>query len=150
MAVKIEQVFFTDVYEELLPLFKAHWVELYIKGGPENLLVNYGFYRDMEAIGQYVGLVAKDGDKLIGYLSCLISNPPHHADITSGLVDCMYLDANSRKGSLGMRMIKKCEEVLKKQDVDFMQIATNVKKDLSKLMCRMDYVPMDIIYSKKL
>lgn len=142
--------------EELIPLFKKHWEEIGMVGSEGlSLNINEDYYKALNACGQYLAIgLRNDDDKLIGYLSLMVYNHPHHEGTNFALTDCFIVDKDYRGLSVFksiIKMFKLAEKILIQEfNVTHMQFVCSVGKDLTPLAKRMGYIPSDIMFIKKL
>lgn len=145
-----KEIGFSECYDELLPMFKKQWEtsgEFIFK----ELKLDVGQYVYLENIGLHKGLVAMDGDKIIGYISLLMSYHLHHRGKKIATTCCFYVDEEYRTKHVGKDLIKFAEKHMKeKYQVDYLQLITNKNKPMHSYMKYLGYDLTDYLFVKEL
>lgn len=87
--------------------------------------------------GRLVILTVRDDGAMIGYLITVVIAHLHSRMIKSAFEEGLYLAPEYRKGTLGIRVIKFMEEVLKSLGVRRVYYTNRPQRDLSKLYARL-------------
>ena len=121
-------------------------------GQPYNKHYYKGFWESLEedGVGQFFGSFDAD-DKLIGVLAAMLVDDCFNGD-TIANEHFWYVDPEHRRGSHGIKLFKKfiawSEEVGAKR-ISMVHLASLNAEKLGKLYERMDFVPLEIHYIKK-
>lgn len=147
MNIKSEEVTY-ELFEEILQLLKDHKDEISSLG--ERLNPNILGYTKMYHQDFYRIIVARDDDnKIIGYISYIIYEHPHHRGTRVAHQDMVYLVKSSRKGFNALSLIKKSEEIIKESNIKYIIQHSSLKNDISKLFERLKYKECDRVFLKE-
>lgn len=133
---------------ELAPLFERHYAELAPEGGV-NVLTT-GPYLNLQALGILRVFTARQAGELIGYSFFTVVRNPQYGDALHSKLDLLFLRPESRKGSLGMRFMRWCDEQLAASGVEFAYRHLNVKNDHGALLKRLGYALHEHVYTRRL
>lgn len=103
----------------------SNWGEEYTQRG-EIPNLSKERYMEYERVGYYIQFVAKDGNKLAGYLGMYITNSMHTQELIAD-EDILYMKPEYRGGMGSVRFLKFAEGFLKAKGVK--SICVTVKKD---------------------
>ena len=150
MTLLFKEIGFSECCEELMPMFKKQWEtsgDFIIK----DLKLDIGQYLYLENIGLHKGIVAMDGDKIVGYISLLLSHHLHHRGVKLATTCCFYVDESYRKDNVGAKLIKFAEQHLKeKHGIEYLQLITNKNAPMKNYMTRLGYELSDYLFIKEL
>lgn len=113
-------------------------------------------YLEFERAGWLYMVTARDGGKLVGYITVLVYPHLHHKDTKWAFVDVMYLSPENRKGWLGVRMIRHLEKGLTKLGAKVAWFGTkkHVKnknaRGVGEILTFLGYGEVETIYAKVL
>ena len=145
-----KEMSFSECYEELMPMLQKQWEtsgDLIIK----ELKVDVAQYLYLENIGLHKSIVAMDGDKIVGYISLLVSHHLHHRGVKIATTCCFYIDENYRKNKVGLNLIKFTENHMKeKYGMEYLQLITNKNAPMKDYMERLGYGLSDYLFIKEL
>ena len=108
---------FSDVAEEILPLFVKHWREVGTEQDRIPLDVDVRRLLQDERNGHLGVVAARHEGKLVGYVVILMGQHPHHASTRWAQFDGFWLDPAFRKGLAGYRMLRGAVIALRKKGV---------------------------------
>lgn len=139
-------VFYPDGKE----LLYKHWREIaHYDDIP--LDVDEEAYRRVEQSGMLRIFVARQGGKIVGYAVFIVRYNPHYMGSLQANEDVIYVDPACRRSTIGLRLIRHCDEALAAEGV---QVAFHhVKRahpTLGTILQRRGYEIVDIIYAKRL
>lgn len=149
-SLKIEIGSYADFkacYDDLL---KPHWEE---SAKNKHLMVlnpDWNRYKFLEDTGGLLTLCAYVEDKMVGYSCNIITNHLHYSDLKTGYNDLIFIHKDYRNTPLGLRLIRRTEEELKKLDVKIMIWHAKEGTSLDKILPRMKCKVQEIMYSKEL
>lgn len=152
MSLTFKEVQFADVHQSLEHLFQMHWKELRQVAGPDRLDIAYETYVQMEKLGFYHMFAVTDEDKLVGYVSTILSPALHHKTKLYAETDCFYVDPLYRNSGIGFKLLSFAEGLLKdKYGVGYFRIVVNANfKQIIPLVEKLGFEECDIVYQKKL
>jgi GNAT superfamily N-acetyltransferase len=146
--------FRTEDFVEKVPMlqdmFKDHWDEL---AKNKQLMVLKPFmeaYENMEAAGKLLSIFVYDDSEIVGYSINIITPHLHYADVIMGANDIFFLSKDYRKGTLGLRLIKKTEEEMTLRGVNLVMWHAKENSEFSKILALKKYNVQEIMYSKVL
>lgn len=154
--MKIIRGDFTSNKDRMLHLFKNHWEEIGMYGSDHlDLDVNVEYYESLDKQKRFLGIgLENDTNSMIGYMSISIYGHPHHKSVIFAYVDCLYIKPEYRDSHTWIwmkRMFEFAEKILKEEyNVTYIQSSSSVKKDLTKLMERMDYTESEKVFLKRI
>lgn len=107
-------------------------------------------YRALESSGALFTVTARNGEELIGYAVFIVWQHRHYRRELLGANDLVFLRADHRKGSAGVRLIQESKRLLKDAGVTFVTFHAKPGSTLSKLLERLDCQSMEIVHGQKL
>lgn len=142
-----EEVVTEDLYKECEPLFLKHKEEINTLNSA--LSVEPWEYVRAYRLGSFVFFTIRENNKVIGYSGYQIYKHSYDGKKTADQ-HLLYLLPEYRKGLLGVKLIKFCENRLKEKEVVHLLQHTSKIKDLGKLFQRLGYTECEVTYSKEL
>lgn len=137
-----------DVWDEIMPLLKAHWHEIaHYKDIP--LEPDYSVYKELEDKGALRLYVARLDGRIIGYSAYFLRYHPHYKSSLQAVQDIIYVDP-AHRGGVGRRLIKHCDECLRSEGVQVVYQHMKAANSFGKLLERMGYELQELTYSKRL
>ena len=149
-----ETTFATEVLtaallEEMKPLFADHFAEIQsVQGYP--LRPNYEAYLSFETQGLLKVFTVRSETKLVGYSVFFVKRSLHFTDLFEAVHDLLFVHPDYRRGSLGYRFIKWCDDELKSLGVKMVFQNVSYARDFSPLLKRLGYQIIDVIYARRL
>lgn len=137
-----------SLMDEMEVLWNNHWEEIANYQKKIKLSVDKEWYKEMQDVGLYQTITVRDDGTLIGYIGFVISTHPHYRDNIFASMDNVFIHKDYRKGTIGIKLFKEAEKLLKELGVDIILMRSKVHFDLSKIFEYMDYIPMEKTYSK--
>jgi len=146
--MKFQQESIAECFDEAMPLMEEHWEEIaHYKDVP--LEPDYEFYLAAETAALLRVYTARnDEGKLIGYAVYFIRRAPHYKSVVYGVQDVLFISKGHR--GTGGRFILWCDEQLKLDGVNFVFHHIKAKHNFGKLLERLGYNLIDLIYSRRL
>lgn len=144
--------------DEAMPLLEQHYREL-SSNQDIPLEVNFDVYRAMEESGTLALFTARRHKRpgwtgtapLVGYAAFLLSKNPHYNSSLQALQDVLYIAPCYRGGGLGLQLIKYAEHELRQRGVQLVYHHQKLAHPaLGKLLEKLDYQPVEQIWSKRL
>jgi len=148
--MKIEEIKLTDHINEMWILFSLHREELATNKALMILKPDWDTYRNLEKLDKLLTLALYDRALIVGYTVTLIYKNMHYSDLIDAFNDVLYLHPKYRKGSFGLRLIRKTEEEARKRGAKRMLWHGKVDTVFSSLMPKLGYSVQDIIFGRDL
>lgn len=143
---------FLAIYEELLPLFHSHWMELGPFRDRMPLSPNLQIYTFLETSGELLTLTARHDRRLVGYLIAKTGPGLHYSLTNQAITDLPYVHPEFRGRGIVIRLFKAAEAEFRKQGVGPWFAGSKVNSPLHASMDRvlrhMGMTPQDVQYSK--
>lgn len=149
-----------ELLEEMLPLLERHWRE--VAHFPDiPLEVDAAAYHAAEANGALRIYTVRrlwvlPGEPfhaqawvLIGYAAFFVRHSPHYASSVQASQDVIYVDPSAR-GSTGAQLIRFADDQLGTEGVQAVYHHVKVQHNWGRLLERMGYEAVDLIYAKRL
>jgi GNAT superfamily N-acetyltransferase len=133
---------------EIAPLLEAHYRE--IAHYPDPLRVDYARYLRAEAMGQLRLFTIRVEGALVGYADFTLDKSPKYGILQASQGD-LFLLPEYRRGRVGIRFIRWCDEALKTERVMVVYQHTKIAHPaMGKVLEHLGYEPIDIIWGKRL
>jgi GNAT superfamily N-acetyltransferase len=148
MTFKEEKL--SDAIEEMKPLFEIHRQEITFY---KDILLNpdYEAYAKIEKAGLTRVYTARDdSNKLIGYAVFFVKGNLHYKQSLVATEDIIYVAQEYRRGTIGTRLIKFCDDELRKLGVQVVSHHVKFDHDWSKILLRMGYDRQEMNLTKRL
>lgn len=146
--MKLLQERLMEIIDEVQPLLAEHYDEIaHFKDIP--LKPDFHRYQILENGGNLKIYTARDdAKKLIGYAIYIVNKNLHYSDSLQAVQDILFI----RKGNRGTggRLIKFADAELRKIGVQPIYQHVKLKQNFGKLLERMGYEAVEIIYVKRL
>ncbi len=145
------EALFPKLWEEMVPLFVRHWREI-AHYQDIQLAPSIEFYRGQEEGGvlRAYTIRTEDSNELVGYCVYFVRPNPHYSGSLQAAQDVLFLAPEYRKGMVGAKFIKWCDERLKEEGVQAVYQHVKAVHDFGPMLERMGYEKVDIIYGKRL
>lgn len=138
-----------DVWEEILPLFNFHWLEI-AHDTTIALDPDYDFYLKADELGMLRVFTARENGELVGYCVYFVKPNPHYRKHIYAIQDVLFIK-QSRRGRFGLKFIAWCDEQLKEQGVHVVTQHVKASHDFGPaLKKRLGYELVDYLYVKRL
>ena len=148
--VTYQEESFSEIQDELDPLFELHWNEIDKLAEEHPLNVNYEAYEQLEKAGVLHTVTGRDGDRLIGYVISLLAPSLHCQDIARAINDVLFVHPDYRKGGIFSSMLKFAELRLKEQGMAIMYIHVKTDYDFSPILEHYGYTEIERNFEKQL
>ena len=139
---------FDDVKDDIKYLLDLHYNEIALDKEVIPLDPDWDKYRNLYNLGILKIITARDEGKIVGYSIFFVNAHLHYKSSIYANNDLLYLHPEYRKGSLGIKLIKYSEKVLR--DLGVTKILWHIKfnKDFRLLLHRLGYIDEDVIVGK--
>lgn len=139
----------SSIYEEILPLFQAHYKEIAWNKDKIPLDINRERYFQMNEEGVLICFTGRDSKrKLLAYSAFFISAHPHYNSTIFAVNDVVFVHPSVRGALNGDAMIDYCETELKALGAQVITWHIKTYLDWSPLIKRKGYEPSDCIWQK--
>ena len=136
-----------ELVDELAVLLPLHYDELCVtKEFP--LDPDYEAYSRLWDAGMLRCITVRAGQELIGYVIFVVQPHLHYKACKTAFEDVYFLRKDHRKGTVGVRMFKYAEKVLRSIGVNRIIMHTKVHMDNSKLFEYLGYKWTDKLFTK--
>lgn len=136
------------VVDQLDELIRLHFNEVNIDLEEVPLSPDWKSYAALEHAGLLRIFSAREEGTLVGYCAFFVNYHLHHNKSLVAVNDCLFLHPDYRKGTCGIKLIKFCEDQLKKLGVDKITWHITVKKDFRPILHRLGYVDEEVVVTK--
>lgn len=137
-----------ELFEEALPLLKAHYDEIaHFKDIP--LDPDKEQYISLELAGVIRAFTVRVDSKLVGYAVFFVKRNLHYKTSIQALQDVLYVDPACRKSAIGGEFIRFCDRELEKEGVQVGYHHIKAKHNFGVLLERMNYELVDLIYARR-
>jgi GNAT superfamily N-acetyltransferase len=137
-----------EFLDSLVPLLIKNFNETaYFKD--LKLMPDLGIYHTLEKAGILRIYTARSDGKLAGYSIFSVCGHSHYMTSIVAKEEVLFIDPAYRRGMLGDRMIKFCDDQLTAEGVHVIYHTVTVLRDWSPLLLRNGYELCDKTYAKK-
>jgi GNAT superfamily N-acetyltransferase len=148
VEIRVEPV--AEIIEgELWPLLVEHREELTTNKGLMELAPDVERYREAEANGAVLALIARAGSKVVGYSVNFVAPHIHYMRVRMAYNDVLFVD-RAHRATLGLRLIHATEAAAKEHGVHVMAWHAKPDTHLSTILQRKGYRVQDIVYTREL
>ena len=136
-----------DFLEEIKPIFDIYYADLI----PEHQLPfepNYKQYLDAYDSGSFVCVTCRDDGKLVGIAAFFMLPYLYSWRHRIAIEDLYYISESHRKGTIGIRLLKEAEKVLKFNGVSIINVVCKAHQDRTALYERLGYRYTEKHFSK--
>lgn len=144
---------FAAIYDELLPLFRLHWLDLGPYKDRMPLSPNLQIYQFLESVGQLLCLTARQDGKLIGYLIAKTGPGLHYSETNQAITDIPYVRPEVKaRGLIMMRLFHSAEEEFRRRGVGpwfaSYKVGSMHAQSMDRLLRIVGMMPCDLQFSK--
>lgn len=141
--------FYDDLVDEIKPLLKLHYTEIaYYKDIPLN--PDYELYRNAHKNGILRIYTARDNNILAGYAIFFVRPAPNYNDSLQAVQDILFIEPSKRKGTLGIKFIRWCDDQLRASGVQVVYHHVKMLMDFGSILERQGYECLEKVYAKRL
>jgi len=137
-------------FDQAVDLLVEHREELATDKALMVLKPDFDKYYAMDDLGALLVIGAYRGGRLIGYSVNIISQNLHYADLRQCQNDVLFLTKDERRGSAGLRLIRKTQEMARLEGAKIMLWHAKPETNLDQLMPRMGGAVQDVIWKVNL
>lgn len=148
MIVFAEEEFKAGSEKEIGDLTSAHWEEIGREGYP--LKPAWEAYVCLSLNGNLKYYTARESSVLVGYAVFVVTDNPHCVGSRVASQDALYLSKSSRKGSVGLKFIKFCDEMLSADGVELVTHTSTARRDIGPIFKRIGYKAIGTNYERRL
>lgn len=151
--ITCQEEFGHQAIDDLAELVFQHAAETDIYQEHFKLDPDFEQYKAFMDMGLYKVFMARDDDRLIGYISFFVGNNPHYKDIVYATNDIIYVLPEYRdkgKAEVVRTLFNLAEDELKNKGVGVITLNMKAHLPFEKLAEYMGYDKAEIMYSKYL
>ena len=145
-----QREFLCDVIDEVQPLLDAHYQELTHHKDKIKLDPQWDQYTALELLNKFFIYTARDESELVGYAAFFLMTHMHYRATVVAQNDVLFLRADKRQGTTGIRLIDFAEAELKKLGADKIVWHIKFSKDLRPILHRRGYRDEEVMTAKML
>lgn len=145
-----QQELFVDCYHEAAPLLEAHWREI---AHYQDIMLEPDEHRyiDLEISGKLRIYTARVAGELVGYAAFFVAPNMHYKSSVQAVQDVIFLAPRHRNSRIGLKLLSFSEDRLRAEGVQAVHHHVKTAHPaLGRILGRMGYKPVDVIYSKRL
>ena len=150
--MRIEQVSYTQAYNEMHEDMEAHWKE--VPFGPYHMPLNldHESYVSAEEGGYARFYLVYVEDKAVAYMSVFATPMIQHKGELQAVTDAFYVAPDYRKSGVFGRLLEFVEQDLKAQGIRFFSVGTNpmYKGKTEQFLDHVGYCKTEVNYAKEL
>ena len=132
---------------EASELISSHWDEVAHDQSDRELDVDWDAFEALERHGQVHIITARNEGRLIGYVVAILRPHFHSKKTRSAYVDAIFLEKNSRKNNVGIRLIQMADTALG-QLADFTYWHIKPEKNFAPILRRLGYHFIEEIWGR--
>ncbi len=148
MTTSFSEVKFSDIVEELKPMFEQHYEEIAMYRDKIDLKPDYDKYSTIEDTGSFKAFVIRDDDKIVGYSFYFLSNHIHYSDHVYAVNDIVFVHPDYRGGVLAFDFLAYVEDKLADYGVSVVTMHMKTFAAFENLMKCLEYDKAEFLYSK--
>jgi hypothetical protein len=133
---------------EVQPLIELHYEELTLHKQVVKLDPDWARYKSLADQKMITIITARDKGILIGYSLFFVNSHIHYKNNVVANNDVLFLHPDYRQGRTGLKLIRKCEQVLQEQQVDKIIWHVKYAKDFRQILYRLGYEDEDALVGK--
>lgn len=152
----IKQEYFSDTWDELMPLLQDHYHEVAMYQDKIDLNVDKEFYEKAQAAGRVFLLVARCDDEesasfgdIVGYSVTFFSHSPHYLDHNYAQNDVIFVAPEYRgPGGVAVELVEETEKLARNLGASVMTYHMKEYAPFDKLMEGTGFERMESLYTK--
>lgn len=133
---------------EVQPLIELHYQELTLHKQVIKLDPDWARYKSLADQNMITIITARDKGILVGYSLFFVSPHIHYKNNIVANNDVLFLHPDYRQGRTGLKLLRKCEQVLQEQQVDKIVWHVKYAKDFRQILYRLGYEDEDALVGK--
>lgn len=133
---------------EVQPLIELHYEELTLHKQVIKLDPDWNRYKSLADQNMITIITARDKGVLIGYSLFFVNSHIHYKNNIVANNDVLFLHPDYRQGRTGLKLLRKCEQVLQEQQVDKIVWHVKYAKDFRQILYRLGYEDEDALVGK--
>lgn len=142
---------FQNVLMDFMTLLPEHMAEMnYFQRNGAQFDPDYAAYIRGQGSGHFMLVVARDGERLVGYIVFSIQNHIRFRSTRYATEDLYYVVPEYRRQGIAKGLFEAAETLLKQRDVDFVFATTKTYLDRSGLLEQSGYECFEKKFAKKL
>jgi len=139
-----------DVIEEVQPLLELHYLELCVNKDAVKLSPRWDVYTELERLGCFVVLTAREGEALAGYSAYFLSPHMHYSGFSVAQNDVFYLAEEYRRGTTALRFLRYSETALKDLGAQKLVYHCKPQNNFAPILHRLGFKDEEVMTAKLL
>lgn len=123
--MEIYRVTYDWFVENAKDIIDAHYAEVPYALSPDEYMVNDPMYQAIEQQGNFLCLIAKEGEEVVAYLSGMVTPMMHNADKLVFLTSSFYTLPAYRKQGVAKLIYSELKGVCKHAGIDYIHYTVN-------------------------
>ena len=148
MSITFEVEGWSQVKDEMSPLWVGHWEEVALNRDKMPLAPDFANYDAMEQLGMLHIVVARKGGQVVGYHFTIVRPHLHYVTTLCGQTDIYYIAPEHRTGRTPLRLFQFVERTLKARGVKKLFTGTKLSLNAGPLFEFMGWHPTETLYTK--
>jgi GNAT superfamily N-acetyltransferase len=132
---------------QLNNLIKSQWGEVDVRSNTSCVDVDFEKYIEMDKLGLHFVAVAYTNDKLVGYMSIILSESPHNKELLA-ITDSIFISEDFRGSGLGSSLIKEVESECKLRGVKDLLLTFKEDHPHHQIITDSGFTKYEVVYSK--
>lgn len=129
-------------------LFAAHYEEVAKNRQTTPLDPHWGRYEALEDSGQLIALAAWEGDRIIGYSVCLVTENLHYGSTVMAHNDVLYVEPAHRRSRLGLQLMRESERLAVARGAKRMTWHAKEGTALAAILPKIGYGVHEIVFAR--
>lgn len=140
---------YADVIDEMLPLMRLEWDEAALdRDRPEAAMrLDLPRYAAMDAMGMVVVVTLREGPRLAGYLTLLLSPALHFSACLTAHHDLLFVLPEFRGRLGGLRLLRAAKRELQRRGVHRWLMGSTIANPADRLYAAVGFTPAETYYS---
>lgn len=149
MMITVQRERIHDLWEEIFPLFEAHWRE--VAHFPDIPLdVNIPRYEQAEDGGMLRCYTARRGSVLIGYAFYFLAHNSHYSGSLQASQDVLFIHPDYRRSGAGLKLMREADRRLRTEGVQAVYHHEKIAHSFAPLLERLGYECIERVWVKRL
>lgn len=140
----------SQIRPELERIIPRHWEEIALNRDAIPLDPDYAQYNELDHNHKLVIVTARREGELIGYHVSIVTNHLHYRTTLFGFTDIYYLKPECRHGTIGIKLFREVERVMKELGVRKLTTSTKIHHDISPIFRFLGWSEVERVFTKLL
>lgn len=140
----------TDKIAETAELQRQHWEEVAKNKEVMVLSADTAQYAALEQQGRIFGVLAYDGDQIVGYSVNFLLINLHYSALLISQNDLLFVAKSHRAGRTGVRLMQETERIAARRGARMVIFHAKEDTPFNQILPRLGYGVQDVLHSKQL